>query len=63
MCIYCLHWPRERTIHGETNREETNVNVTIKHLSQECTATKIAFMYSFSGNSVVSAPISTFMCL
>jgi hypothetical protein len=27
------------------------------------TATKILFMYSFSGNSVASAPISTFMCL
>jgi hypothetical protein len=27
------------------------------------TATKIPFMYSFSGNSVASAPISTFMCL
>jgi hypothetical protein len=35
MCIYCLLWPRERTIHGETNREETIVNVVIKHLNQD----------------------------
>jgi hypothetical protein len=28
-----------------------------------CTATKIPFIYSFSGNSVASAPISTLMCL
>ncbi len=27
------------------------------------TATKIPFMYSFSGNRVHSVPISTFMCL
>jgi hypothetical protein len=29
----------------------------------ECTATAIPFIYSFSGNSAASAPISTFMCL
>ncbi len=32
-------------------------------LSTTCTATAIPFIYSFSGNSAASAPISTFMCL
>ncbi len=32
-------------------------------LIQSCTATAIPFIYSFSGNSAASAPISTFMCL
>ncbi len=42
----------------------------LKNLSQYdtlhnlgCTATAIPFIYSFSGNSAASAPISTFMCL
>jgi hypothetical protein len=30
---------------------------------QRKTARKIPLMYSFSGNNVASAPISTFMCL
>jgi hypothetical protein len=32
-------------------------------LYRPCTATKIPLMYSFSGNSAASAPISIFMCL
>ncbi len=31
--------------------------------SNRCTATKIPFLYSFSGNCATSAQISTFMCL
>ncbi len=32
-------------------------------LNVSCTATSIPFIYSFSGNSAASAPISTFTCL
>jgi hypothetical protein len=32
-------------------------------LGEKCTATAIPNIYSFSGNSAASAPISTFMCL
>jgi hypothetical protein len=35
MCIYCLLRPQDRYIYGETNREETIVNVVIKHLNQD----------------------------
>ncbi len=34
-----------------------------RDLVRNCTATAIPFIYSFSGNSAASAPISTFMCL
>jgi hypothetical protein len=35
MCIYCLLRPQDKSVHGETNRAETKVNVVSKHLSQE----------------------------
>ncbi len=34
-----------------------------RRFTAKYTATKIPLMYSFSGNSTASAPISTFMCL
>ncbi len=38
-------------------------SVTDRDSIRVCTATAIPFIYSFSGNSTASAPISTFMCL
>ena len=32
--LYCLLWLQDRSVHGETNREETIVNVVIKHSSK-----------------------------
>ncbi len=54
-------WPWGNLMSRGTNWLGTNIRY--HSVNTVCTATKIPFMYSFSGNSVASAPISTFMCL
>ena len=49
-------WRGTEKIHGKEKKGWRGAE-------ENCTATAIPFIYSFSGNSAASAPISTFMCL
>ncbi len=51
-----------------TDEKENQIFLIYKEIqngavAKSYTATAIPFIYSFSGNSAASAPISTFMCL
>ncbi len=72
LLLYLCMMPKNLTIHVHTNKVSRPVfNNTPCYAKAgrkvkypplpHCTA--IPFIYSFSGNSVASAPISTFMCL
>ncbi len=56
--VNCSFLQRGSLLHHCTAMKQFN---SILHAL--CTATAILFIYSFSGNSAASAPMSTFMCL